>query len=116
MNREIVIVSAGTGSNQTKAQEYMVLSHHFKGDRMQSGSYRIDRIIKVRYRPKTRIDNNFSSRYAWKDNCFILEYFLSRKFKSVIYELSSGHRGKVHSRIVVIKMQKYFCLTLLHKI
>ena len=79
MNDEIVIVSAGTNSNQTKAQEYMVLSHHFKGDRMHSGSYRIDELLKIRYRPKTRIDNNFYSRYAWKDNCFIFRVFFIKE-------------------------------------
>jgi len=36
-----------------------------------------------------------------------LEYFLSRKFKPIIYELSSGYRGIAPSRTIIIKMQKY---------
>ncbi|WP_458720887.1 hypothetical protein [Candidatus Nitrosocosmicus sp. R] len=107
MNNEIVIVSAGTGSNQTKAQEYMVLSHHFKGDRMHSGSYRIDELLKFVIDLKPELITIFTADMHGRTIVSFLEYFLSRKFKSVIYELSSGHRGKVHSRIVVIKMQKY---------
>ena len=107
MNNEIVIVSAGTGSNQTKAQEYMVLSHHFKGDRMHSGSYRIDELLKFVIDLKPELITIFTADMHGRTIVSFLEYFLSRKFKSVIYELSSGHRGKVHSRIIVIKMQKY---------
>ena len=107
MNNEIVIVSAGTDSNQTKAQEYMVLSHHFKGDRMHSGSYRIDELLKFVIDLKPELITIFTADMHGRTIVSFLEYFLSRKFISVIYEFSSGHRGNVHSRIIVIKMQKH---------
>lgn len=46
MNDIITIVSAGLSSNQTKAQEYMVLSHHFRGNKIHSGSFRIEELLK----------------------------------------------------------------------
>ncbi len=107
MNNEIVIVSAGTDLNQTKAQEYKVLNHHFKDDRMYSGSYRIDELLKFVIDLKPELITIFTADMHGRTIVSFLEYFLSRKFKSIIYELSLGHRGKVLSRIIVIKMQKY---------
>ena len=46
MNDGITIVSAAPSSNQTKAQEYMVLSHHFRGNKIHSGSFRIEELLK----------------------------------------------------------------------
>jgi hypothetical protein len=46
MNDEITIVSASPSSNQTKAQEYMVLSHHFRGNNIHSGSFKIEELLK----------------------------------------------------------------------
>ena len=106
MNNEIVIVSAGTDSNQTKPQEYKVLSHHFKDDRMHSGSYRIDELLKFVIDLKPELITIFTADMYGRTIVSFLEYFLSRKFKSVIYELSLVHRGKALSRIIVMKMQK----------
>ncbi|TVP41980.1 hypothetical protein [Candidatus Nitrosocosmicus arcticus] len=47
MDDEITIVSASTNSNQAKVEEYMVLSHHFRGDKIHSGSYHIDDLLKI---------------------------------------------------------------------
>jgi len=107
MNDEIIIVSAGTNSNQTNAQEYKVLSHHFRDDRIQSGSYRIDELLKVVTYLKPEIITIFTANMHGRTIVAFLEYFLSKKFKSVVYELSSAHRGKVLLRIIIIKMQKY---------
>jgi hypothetical protein len=107
MNDEIIIVSVGTNSNQTKAQEYKVLSHHFRDDRIYSGPYRIDELLKIVGDLKPEIITIFTADMHGRIIVSFLEYFLSKKFKSVIYELSSSHRGKVLSRIIIIKMQKY---------
>src|SRR6476619_5243347 len=107
MNDEITIVSAGSSSNQTKAQEYMVLSHHFRGNKIHSGSFRIEELLKFVNELKPEMITIFTADMHGRTIVSFLEYFLSRKFRSVLYELSSGHRGMIHSRIIVIKMQKY---------
>ena len=107
MNNEIIIVSAGTDSDQLEAQEYKVLNHQFKGDITHSGLYRIDELLKFVTDLKPELITIFTADMHGRTIVSFLEYFLSRKFKSVIYELSLGHRGKVLSRIIVIKMQKY---------
>ena len=107
MNDEIIIVSAGTDSNQTNAQEYKVMSNHFRDDRIQSGSYRIDELLKIVNNLKPEIITIFTVDMHGRTIVAFLEYFLSKKFKSVVYELSSGHGGKVLSRIIIIKIQKY---------
>jgi hypothetical protein len=107
MNDEITIVSASPSSNQTKAQEYMVLSHHFRGNKIHSGSFRIEELLKFVNELKPEMITIFTADMHGRTIVSFLEYFLSRKFRSVLYELSSGHREMIHSRIIVIKMQKY---------
>jgi len=107
MNDEITIVLASTNSNQAKAEEYKVLSHHFRGDKIHSGSYRIDELLKIVNDLKPRMITIFTADMHGRTIVSFLEYFLSRKFKSVIYELSSNHREAVISRTIIIKMQKY---------
>ena len=107
MNDEITIVSASPSSNQTKAQEYMVLSHHFRGNNIHSGSFKIEELLKFVNELKPEMITIFTADMHGRTIVSFLEYFLSRKFRSVLYELSSGHREMIHSRIIVIKMQKY---------
>ena len=107
MNDGITIVSAAPSSNQTKAQEYMVLSHHFRGNNIHSGSFKIEELLKFVNELKPEMIIIFTADMHGRTIVSFLEYFLSRKFRSVLYELSSGHRGMIHSRIIVIKMQKY---------
>ena len=107
MNDGITTVSAAPSSNQTKAQEYMVLSHHFRGNNIHSGSFKIEELLKFVNELKPEMITIFTADMHGRTIVSFLEYFLSRKFRSVLYELSSGHRGMIHSRIIVIKMQKY---------
>ena len=107
MNDEITIVSASPSSNQTKAQEYKVLSHHFRGNNIHSGSFKIEELLKFVNELKPEMITIFTADMHGRTIVSFLEYFLSRKFRSVLYELSSGHRGTIRSRIIVIKMQKY---------
>lgn len=107
MNDEITIVSASTKSNQAKAEEYKALSHHFRSDKIHSGSYRMDELLKIVNDLKPRMITIFTADMHGRTIVSILEYFLSRKFKSVIYELSSNHRGAVISSTIIIRMQKY---------
>ena len=89
MNDEITIVSAGLSSNQTKAQEYMVLSHHFRGNKIHSGSFRIEELLKFINELKPEMITIFTADTHGRTIVSFLEYFLSRKFRSVLYELSS---------------------------
>jgi hypothetical protein len=107
MDGEITIVSASPYSNQTKNQEYRVLSHHPASNKIQSVSYRIDELLKFVNELKPEIITIFTADMHGRTIVAFLEYFLSRKFKLVLYELSSGHRGMLQSRIIIIKMQKY---------
>jgi len=110
MNDEITIVSASTFSNQAKAEEYKVLSHHFRGDKIHSGSYHMDELLKIVNDLKPRMITIISADMHGRTIVSSLEYFLSRKFKLVIYviyELSSNHRGAVISSTIIIRMQKY---------
>lgn len=107
MNDEITIVSAGNNSNPTKAQEYKVLSHHLRSDKIYSGSYRIDELLKFVNDLKPEMITIFTADMHAKIIVLFLEYFLSKKFKSVVYEFSSSHKETPLSRIILIKMQKY---------
>lgn len=89
MNDEITIVSAGLSSNQTKVQEYMVLSHHFRGNKIHSGSFRIEELLKFINELKPEMITIFTADMHGRTIVSFLEYFLSRKFRSILYELSS---------------------------
>lgn len=107
MNDEIIIVSAGPYSNPTKPQEFKVLSHQFRDDNVHSSSYRIDELLKFVSDLKPEMITIFAADMHGRTIVSFIEYFLSKKFKSVLYEFSSSHRGKVFSRIIIIKMQRY---------
>ena len=83
------------------------MSHHFSGDVTHSASYQIDELLTIVNDLKPEMITIFTAGMHGRTIVSFLEYFLSRKFKAVIYELSSSHRGKVLSRIIIIKMQKY---------
>ena len=106
MNDEITIISANTNSNQGDAEKYQVLSHQYRCEKIHSTSFCIDELLKIinELRPNNIII--FTADMHGKAVVSFLEYFLSRKFKPVIYELSSGSRGIILSRIIIIKMQK----------
>jgi hypothetical protein len=107
MNEEITIFSARTSSNHGDTERYQVLNRNFKYEKRYSKPYRIDELLKIinELRPETIII--FTADMHGRTVVSFLEYFLSRKFKPVIYELSSGYRGIAPSRIIIIKMQKY---------
>lgn len=107
INDETTIVSAGNNSNPTKTQEYKVLIHHLRGDKIHSGSYRIDELLKFVNDLKREVITIFTADMHAKIIVLFPEYFLSKKFKSVVYELSSSHRVIPLSRIIIIKMQSY---------
>lgn len=107
MNDEITIVSAGNNSNPTKAQEYKILSYHLRGDKIHSGSYRMDELLKFVNDLKPEMITIFTADMHARIIVLFLEYFLSKKFKSVIYELSSSQRGIPLAKNIIIKMQKY---------
>jgi len=77
------------------------------GNKIPSGSFRIEELLKFVNELKPEMITIFTADMHGRTIVSFLEYFLSRKFRSVLYELSSGHRGMIHSRIIVIKMQKY---------
>lgn len=106
MNDEIIIVSASPDSNPTKPQEYKVLSHQFRDD-AHSSSYRIDEVLKIVSDLKPEMITIFAADMHGRTIVSFIEYFLSKKFKSVLYEFSSSSRGKFFSRIIIIKMQRY---------
>ena len=107
MVSEITIVSAGPNSDQSKNQEYMVLGYHYKNNKIQSDSYRIDELLKFINELKPEVITIFTAHMHGRTIVTFLEYFLSRKFKVIIHELSLGHRRSVQSGISIIKMQKY---------
>jgi len=103
MDGEITIVSAGPTSNQ----KYRVLSHHSSSNKIQSGSFGIDELLRFINELKPEIITIFTADMHARTIVTFLEYFLSRKFKSVIHELSLHRRGMIQSRIIIIKMKKY---------
>jgi len=107
MVNEITIVSAGLNSDQGKNQEYVVLDYYSKNNKIQSDSYRIDELLKFINELKPEVITIFTAHMHGRTIVTFLEYFLSKKFKVIIYELSVGHRGSVKSGIIIIKMQKY---------
>jgi hypothetical protein len=86
MNDEITIVSADPNSNKTQVKEYRVLSHHFKGNKIHSGSFRIDELLKFVNELEPEMITIFTADMHGKTIVSFLEYFLSRKFKSVLYD------------------------------
>lgn len=107
MNDEITIISESTNSNQGDTEKYLVLSHHHRWEKINSKSYCMDELLKIVNELRPEIIIIFTGDMHGRAVVSFLEYFLSRKFKPVIYELSSGYRGIALSRIIVIKMQKY---------
>ena len=78
MNEEIIVVSAGTNSNQTKAQEYKVLSNHTRVDRIHSSSHRISELLKIVSDLKPEMITSFTADMNGRTIASFLEYFLSR--------------------------------------
>ena len=107
MNDEITIISASTNSNQGGTEKYQVLGHHHMCEKINSKSYRIDELLKIINELRPEIIIIFTADMHGRAVVSFLEYNLSRKFKPVIYELSSGYRGIALSRIIITKMQKY---------
>ncbi len=107
MNDEITIVSTGNNSNPTNAQEYKVLSHRPSSDKIHSGSYWIDELLKFVNYLEPKMITIFTADMHARIIVLFLDYFLSKKFKSVVYQLSSSHNGVPLSKIIIIKMQKY---------
>ncbi len=106
MNDEINIISANTNSNQADAEKYQVLSHQYRCEKIHSTSFSLDELLKIINELRPKIIIIFTADMHGRAIVSFLEYFLSRKFKPVIYELSSGHRGITFSSIIIIKMQK----------
>ena len=107
MNDEITIISESTNSNQGDTEKYLVWRHHYRWEKINSKSYCIDELLKIVNELRPEIIIIFTADMHGRAVVSFLEYFLSRKFKPVIYELSSGYRGIALSRIIIIKMQKY---------
>jgi recombinational DNA repair protein RecR len=107
MNDEITIISESTNPNQGDTEKYLVLSNHYRWEKINLKSYCIDELLKIVNELRPEIIMIFTADMHGRAVVSFLEYFLSRKFKPVIYELLSGYRGIAISRITIIKMQKY---------
>lgn len=107
MNDEITIISESTNSNQGGTEKYLVLSHHYRWEKINSRSYCIGELLKIVNELRPEVITIFTANMHGRTVVSFLENFLSRKYKPVIYELSSGYRGIALTRIIIIKMQKY---------